>query len=301
MSQIENQAESKIVIMTGATAGLGALALKQIAASSKRVIVGSRGTPVKYGEYLPLNLSSLASVRAFAAEVIKSLKSELIDVLVLNAGIGGDNTKQHTEDEFEITFAVNHLAHYLLARLLLPHMANKGRLIITTSDVHAQAPKTLDIASWSVSQAGDSPMKAYAASKLCNLLTARSLTSLDIIKEKQCQVIAYNPGLTIGTSLARNAPKWQQSLMSNSLIHGLLGLFSHFIPMMYPGKPERAGEALAELTLNKATPPKGKVYASLVRGIITYPAPSDLASSNQARDSLWQESEKMVGWQSNKA
>lgn len=156
MSQVNHQDTQRnpVVVMTGATAGIGAHALKKIASSGARVITGSRMTPAEYGETLLLDLSSLASVRNFAEQVINTLKDESIDFLVLNAGIAGTDPFQKTEDGFEATFAVNHLAHYLLARLLLPKMANNGRLIITTSDVHALAPEPLDVIGWSNAHAG---------------------------------------------------------------------------------------------------------------------------------------------------
>ncbi|WKD49800.1 SDR family NAD(P)-dependent oxidoreductase [Microbulbifer spongiae] len=291
----ENKGRLRVVVMTGATAGIGANALRRIASSNCRIIVGTRGASPEFGESLPLDLSSLESVWAFAGMVRETLESESIDALVLNAGTAFSNTTQATKDGFEVTFAVNHLAHYLLARLLLPKMSHRGRLIITTSDVHAQAPKPLDIGLWSSSRADGSGMRAYAASKLCNLLTARSLVIQDLVKEKECQIIAYNPGLTVGTSLSRHSAKWQRLLMNSALLHAFLRLGSNFIPMMYPGSPERAGEALADLTLGYVTPPEGQVYASLVRGDLTYPDPSELASDDKARDKLWQESGKMVG------
>lgn len=83
--------------------------------------------------------------------------------------------------------------------------------------------------------------------------------------------------------------------MNSSFLHFFLLLGSKFIPMMYPGSSERAGEALAELALGDAAPPSGQVYASLVRGELTYPDPSAPACNNDVRDSLWQESAKMVG------
>ncbi|MFS1523836.1 SDR family NAD(P)-dependent oxidoreductase [Microbulbifer sp. 2304DJ12-6] len=297
MSKMDNRDTvcPRLVVMTGATAGIGTHAVKQIATVNRRVIVGTRSTPSEYGESLPLDLSSLASVRAFAGKVQKALAGARIDTLVLNAGIALSNTAQKTEDGFETTFAVNHLAHYLLARLLLPNMAPEGKIIITTSDVHAQAPQPLDIHTWSSPRADGSGMKAYAASKLCNLLTARALTLQDTVREKKCKIIAYNPGLTVGTSLARHSARWQQLLMNSAILHFFLRLGSTFIPMMYPGSPERAGQALAELALGDATPPTGRVYASLVRGELTYPDPSAQASNDNLRDSLWQESAKMVG------
>ncbi len=291
----QNGKTESVVVMTGGTAGIGKQALKHIVDSSSLVIVGVRNESSELGESIALDLASLESVRSFAAKVTDVLQGKKIDVLILNAGAAYRDTLHETEDGFEATFAINHLAHYLLARLLLPNMAENSRLIITTSDVHAHAPEVLDVVKWSTVRTQGAGMQAYAGSKLCNLLTARGLLELPIVKQINCEVIAYNPGLTVNTKLSRNSPKWQRALMNNPILHVLLRLGSYLIPMMYPGTPERAGEALAQLAMKTATPPKGKVYASLVRGKLTYPKPSELACSDEARDNLWQQSAKMLG------
>ena len=143
---------NRIVVMTGATSGIGANAAVRIAAQPNiRLIIGARGghSGPEGAEVIPLDLASLASVRTFADDVKKRLDGAHIDMLVLNAGIQTSDATQRTVDGFEVTFAVNHLAHYLLARLLVPCMADDGRLVITTSDTHdpavfSGAPKTLD-------------------------------------------------------------------------------------------------------------------------------------------------------------
>lgn len=303
-----NTAKSKrIVVMTGATAGLGAQAVKQIAAQADtRIIIGARGSG-KSGpagsEMIPLDLASLASVRTFAEEVKQRLGDARIDMLVLNAGAQFRNGSQQSADGFEATFAVNHLAHYLLARLLLSSMAEGGRLVITTSDTHDPAimpfaPRSLDpqrLAHPPAAQFG-AALRAYPASKLCNLLTARAFAARAEVQAKHIQVIAYNPGLTLGTSLGSNDSQRQPPPQGpNSLVRAILGLVSKFNSAFYPGTPERAGEALAQLTLGIVTPPPGRIYASLVRGEITFPDPSKLAQSDEARDRLWRESAVMVG------
>ncbi|MEL4428111.1 hypothetical protein AAEH84_20380, partial [Shewanella indica] len=68
---------------------------------------------------LPLDLASLASVRSFAA----ALPDEPITHLILNAGGQRSDDRARTIDGFETTFASNHLAHYLLLRLLMPRLA----------------------------------------------------------------------------------------------------------------------------------------------------------------------------------
>jgi NAD(P)-dependent dehydrogenase (short-subunit alcohol dehydrogenase family) len=122
-------------IMTGATAGLGEHAARQILAEpDSRVIIGARGprSGPDGTEALPLDLNSLASVRTFADAVKTRLAGSPIDMLVLNAGLQYPKAEHRSADGFESTFAVNHLAHYLLARLLLPYVAERGRLVITT-------------------------------------------------------------------------------------------------------------------------------------------------------------------------
>ena len=294
-----------VLVMTGATSGIGAQAVKQLAASPDTlVLTGARGhgRTVPGAEVFPLDLASLASVHAFADAIKQRLGDAKIEMLVLNAGAQFPRD-QRSGDGFEMTFATNHLAHYLLARLLMPSMAVGGRLVLTTSDTHDPAvipipigPRTLDTDALAhPSKAGSGGMRAYAASKLCNLLTARSFAALDTVKARNIQVIAYNPGLTGGTSLGNRSP-FARFLLLN-VARPIFRVVSLFQPPFYMGTPERAGEALAELASGKVTPPAGRVYASLVKGKLTFPDPSELAQSDEARDRLWRESAIMVGLQ----
>jgi NAD(P)-dependent dehydrogenase (short-subunit alcohol dehydrogenase family) len=287
--------------MTGATSGLGAQAAARIAAHpSARLIIGARNphAPALAGtEVVQLDLASLASVRAFADVVLERTGERGIDVLVLNAGAQFPTADRRSADGFELTFAVNHLAHYLLARLLLPALAEGGRIILTTSDTHDPktiggiGPRELDIEGWAHPAPG-SGRRLYPASKLCNVLTARSLAALDQVTALHITVIAYNPGLTGGTSLGREAPRTVAFVLRGA--RPIFWLLGHFRPELHMHTPEQSGEALSQLALGTATPPSGHVYASLVRGQLTYPDPSELAQSDEARDRLWNESAVMV-------
>ncbi len=302
-----DEQEEVICVMTGATAGLGAHAAELIAAwPAIRLFIGARGggrTGPEGAEILPLDLASLASVRVFAEAMKQRLGAQPINMLILNGGVQYSDANQSSTDGFEATFAVNHLAHYLLARLLLPYVAEGGRLVITTSDTHDPrinplAPRSLDPQKLAIpgsSRAPGAGMRAYSASKLCNLLTARSLAGLDEVKARQIEVIAYNPGFTVGTSLMRSAPGWMRSLLGGPFGRPLLLLVSRFLSQLYPGTPERAGDVLAQLALGELTPPPGRTYVSLVRGDVTFPDPARLALSDETRDHLWRESATMVG------
>jgi len=301
----EKEKPQRVVVMTGATAGLGAFAVQHIAAQPNiRVIIGARGNGRNAPpgvEIIPLDLASLASARKFAGAVMEQLGKSRIDILVLNAGVQNANNDKRSADGYELTFAVNHLAHYLLARLLEPHMADHGRLVITTSDTHDPAvtpiaPKILDPQELlHPTKTGlGTGVRAYAASKLCNLLTAQSLARLPEVKIRQITVIAFNPGLTGGTSLGRDSSRLSKVIVT-VLMHTVFRLVGLFRPEYVMGTAERSGELLAKVALGSVTLPPGHIYVSLVKGQPTFPNPSQLAQSREAQDRLWQESAAMVG------
>lgn len=291
-----------IIVMTGATAGIGAEGLNHFAKlHNTKVYVGARGNGriVPEGtDVLPLDLSSLKSVRSFADNIKQHLGNDKIDILVLNAGIQATDNKLRSEEGFGLTFATNHLAHYLLARLLLPNLAKGGRVVITTSDAHDPTvipfgPKTLNIGELAYpTEQSPKGMALYAATKLCNLLTASALAA-NLEEDRNIGVIAFNPGLTGDTSLMGKQSAFLKLVVS--AIRPLFHIVSIFKPAFFMGTAKRAGEALAELALGKVVPPKGRIYASLVRGKLTFPNPSQLAQDNNTRDLLWKESAKMVG------
>lgn len=292
-----------IIVMTGATSGIGAEALYHFAKLPETTVyVGARGSArevPKGVEVLPLDLSSLKSVRSFVDNIKQRLGNTKIDILVLNAGIQATDNKQRSEEGYELTFATNHLAHYLLARLLFLNLAKGGKIVITTSDAHDPAiiffgPKTLDPKVLAYPTEGSSKgMRLYAETKLCNLLTARSLASIVLEENGGIGVIAYNPGLTGDTSLMGQQSAFIKLLLP-VFIRPLFSVVSRFKPAFSMGTAKRSGEALAELALGIVTLPRDKIYASLVRGKLTFPNPSQLAQDNDTRDLLWKESAKMV-------
>jgi NAD(P)-dependent dehydrogenase (short-subunit alcohol dehydrogenase family) len=283
----------KTVVMTGGTAGFGAVAAKRISNTpNTKLILGARDRKNLSIDILPLDLTSLSNVRSFVQSLTKKLNGAEIDVLIMNAGAQFGTTKHRTDDGFESTFAINHLAHYLLLRLLTPSLANDATVVITTSDVHDPkmvpfGPKELDpeaLAHPKDKSNGFMPgIKAYASSKLCNLLTARAFEATNNAQLQGIRVIAYNPGLTSGTSLFRAWPWWAKLMMT---------MASMFRPV---NTMEQAGNAIADLGLGTVVPPGERIYASLVKGELTWPDPSDLAQSDAAMKNLWVESADMVG------
>jgi NAD(P)-dependent dehydrogenase (short-subunit alcohol dehydrogenase family) len=239
-----------------------------------------------------LDLASLSNVRSFVRALTKKLGGAKIDSLILNAGAQFGTTRRRTGDGFESTFAINHLAHYLLLRLLTSSLAKNATVVITTSDTHDPkqvpfGPKELDpeaLAHPENKSNGFMPgMRAYASSKLCNLLTARAFETSTAVQLYNMRVIAYNPGLTKGTALFRAYPWWAKLMMA-------------VMTRLRPANTvQQAGDAIAGLGLGTIVPPIGRIYASLVKGKLTWPDPSELAQSDTAMKGLWVDSAHMVG------
>lgn len=93
------------MVMTGGTSGFGAIAAERLRRSDDvRLVLGAR-RPVAAGEWIPLDLARLDSVRAFAASVRERLDGTPVGALVLNAGVVRPDVTGRTVDGFEITFA----------------------------------------------------------------------------------------------------------------------------------------------------------------------------------------------------
>jgi NAD(P)-dependent dehydrogenase (short-subunit alcohol dehydrogenase family) len=291
------------IVMTGGTAGLGLAAVERMRqAPDVRLLVGARGQAPGGVETRPLDLGRLASVRAFADAVGAWLgETGTIDALVLNAGLQVRDLGQSTEDGFETTFAVNHLAHYLLLRRLSPRLADGAIVVITTSNLHD--PITNPIAPPEHADAerlarGEvtlipggrdrmAPMRAYAASKLCNVLTACAFASSDLARARGLRVIAFNPGFTPGTQLTRNHSPAFRGVFA--LVAAVLSVFQR------QNTVAGGGDLLAGLALGRIVPPEGRLYASQVKRELTWPAPSELARDDAVMAKLWRDSAALTG------
>ncbi|MGA3113120.1 MAG: SDR family NAD(P)-dependent oxidoreductase [Syntrophobacteraceae bacterium] len=292
----------KTIVITGGTSGLGAVAAQQLLRTpTTRVLIGARRQGPAKTETLSLELARLASVREFAEAVSATLGATEIDALVLNAGLQFPNTDQRTEDGFETTFAVNHLAHYLLLRLLLPKLAQGAIVVVTTSDTHdpqinpIAPPRHADARQLAHPrrQPGERPrpliegFRAYSTSKLCNLLTARALAASPDASARGLRVIAYNPGFTPGTGLIRTQI-WPVRFLMGPLMSILRPIFRF-------NTIAQAGGVLAELTLGRIEPPAGRIFASLINRRLAWPDPSELARRDDVMKALWRDSAALVG------
>jgi NAD(P)-dependent dehydrogenase (short-subunit alcohol dehydrogenase family) len=172
------------IIVTGGTNGIGAETARAFASAGARVLIAGRdserGTrlaaamaaetaaPVEFDQ---LDLSSLASVRAFAARHI----DRPLHVLVNNAGIMA-TPLTYTADGFEAQFGVNHLGHFALTEGLLPALRAAGgaRVVTLSSRGHRRSDVDFDDPHYRVRSYD--PWRAYGQSKSANALFAVGLT-----------------------------------------------------------------------------------------------------------------------------
>jgi len=168
----------RICLVTGATRGIGRATAEALAKRGARVLVHGRDSAsvgavcremIRHGDVTGVvgDLSSLAAVRKLANEV--AARHPRLDVLVNNAGTGSSRP-QKTADGYERTFAVNHLAPFLLTNLLLERLkAGKAARVVTVSSLaHRSAVLDFDDLNWEKRKFNG--LRAYGASKLANIL-----------------------------------------------------------------------------------------------------------------------------------
>lgn len=204
--------KGKNIVVTGATSGIGLAAIRLLVSSGAFVIGVGRSEernqrsregilsdfPHGQVEYLLADLESQTQVRSLSKDIAKTLSQRgenHLDVLVNNAGayLG---KKQLKEDGVERTFAINHLAPFLLTHELFQLLLNadQGRIIAVSSYSHRTTPLCLNrIADpWPYIS-----LMAYKRSKLCNVLFTYALNR----RYDRLRAFAVDPGL-VNTSIA---------------------------------------------------------------------------------------------------
>lgn len=218
----------KTFIVTGGNTGLGFECASALAADDNAlVVIACRD--VEKGEQaalqmkhsggnvrvLPLDLASQASIHAFVDTVRKSQFPPLAGV-ICNAGGQNVASPTTTDEGYETTFAVNHLGHYLLTRLLLPEFSYGARITIVSSGTHDPREKTgmpppryssAEAVAHDLEPGMKAGMRRYTTSKLCNVYCtyeyARRFAASPDTRVQSLRVNAFDPGLMPATGLAR--------------------------------------------------------------------------------------------------
>lgn len=170
--------QRKTIVITGASDGIGAAAARRLGSQGHRVVIVGR-SPRKTeavarqvgADAHVADFTRLDDVRKLAADLDASYPR--IDVLANNAGgVFGDPTR--TVDGFEQTFQINHLAPFLLTRLLMDKLVASRAGVIQTTTLHGGMVRTLDVDDLN-QERGFNAVRAYNASKLENVLFTKEL------------------------------------------------------------------------------------------------------------------------------
>lgn len=178
--------QGKVVVITGGTSGIGEVAAERLAGMGARIVLVARDKTrgeaalsrlcsgntglahsIHYGD-----LSRISEMKRLAAEIAAA--EPRIDVLINNAG-AMFGSRQTTDDNLELTFAVNHMAYFVLTLGLRERLftSSPSRVVNTASDAHRGCQLNFDDLQ---STRGYSGYKVYGRSKLCNILFTRELS-----------------------------------------------------------------------------------------------------------------------------
>ncbi|MBT2492389.1 SDR family NAD(P)-dependent oxidoreductase [Streptomyces sp. ISL-96] len=192
----------RTAVVTGANSGIGLVTARELARRGARVVLACRSeqrgkeaaagirreVPDALVEFAPLDLAELSSIRDFAG----SYAHDRLDLLINNAGVMA-LPYGRTADGFETQFGVNHLGHFALTGLLLPHLLRTpaARVVTVSSGLHALA--NIDIGDLN-SERRYRRWIAYGRSKTANLLFTHELAARLATAGSDVVAAAAHPG-----------------------------------------------------------------------------------------------------------
>jgi NAD(P)-dependent dehydrogenase (short-subunit alcohol dehydrogenase family) len=268
-----------VAVLTGATRGIGRAAAVELARRGVELAIvgreparvsevareaGAAGGGAPVHEHVA-DLSLMSEVRSLAAELGE--RHQHIDVLANNAG-ALFASRRETSEGFERTFALNHLAPFLLTNLLRDRLAG-GRVVTTASDAHESGRLDLDDLQ---SEKSYSAMRVYGTTKLCNILFTRELAR----RAPELHANCFHPGV-VRTGFGKN---------ENGIWKVLTTLGGPFFR-----SPERGARSLVWLALSEEG---GSLTGEYIvdEKVAT---PNDQAQDDGLARELWERSAELVG------
>jgi NAD(P)-dependent dehydrogenase (short-subunit alcohol dehydrogenase family) len=272
--------DGKVIVMTGATSGIGQIAAERLAEMGARLVIVARDrargekmladlvsrTPGRGHSIHYADLSRLKEVKRVARDI--AAVEARIDVLVNNAGAMFAR-RAITEDGLERTFALNHMAYFVLTAGLIGRLvaSAQARVINTASNAHRKGRLDFDDLRCEKSYR---PFVAYGTSKLCNILFTRELARR--VSDLGVTVNSFSPGF-VATRFGDEAG-------------GAHGAFMR-VAKVFAKRPEQGAETLVWLaTAPDITEVSGEYFYQCRRGTLTADAQDDSLARR-----LWAESE----------
>jgi len=276
--------KGKICVITGGTDGIGKAAAQRLGLQGARLLIQGRDgvkgaravaelkerTGNSEIEFLQADFASLADVRRLAASVRE--RTARLDVLINNAG-GFSSKRNLSQDGYELTLAVNHLAPFLLTHLLLDLLkaSSPSRIVTTASGAHKGARIDFDDLQSTGRYNG---MRVYGMSKLANILFTRILARR--LQGTGVTATCLHPGF-VRSQIGRGIEGVGRS------IFGFLSRFAR--------SPDKGAETLVYLASSPLVEGASGGYYFDCKEI----APSLAAQNDADAQRLWDLSAKLVG------
>jgi NAD(P)-dependent dehydrogenase (short-subunit alcohol dehydrogenase family) len=273
----------KVVVITGATSGIGEVAARQLAGMGARIVLVARDPSraesllaqlesINAGARHSVHYADLSRLAEMKRVVLEIAAAEArVDVLINNAG-AMFSSRRITEDNWERTFAVNHMAYFVLTHALRERLtASHARIVNTASTAHKGCSIDFDDLQ---STQSFSAMRAYGRSKLCNILFTRELARR--WRGEGITANCFHPGF-----------------VASRFGEGSGGLTARVIAVakMLAISPEKGAETLVYLASSPEVAAVSGEYFYKCRPV----TPSARARDDATAARLWAESAKLAG------
>ena len=271
---------SHSIIITGGNTGLGFETAKAVADdNSAMVVIACRDAQLGNeavaklaslggdAVFLYVDLADQGSISQFV-EAFRDAGLAPLKGIICNAGMQNIATPTKTAQGYETTFAVNHLGHYLLTRLLLVDLEPDACIIFVSSGTHDPKEKTglpepryenATAAAHNFELGRTAGLRRYTTSKLCNIYNAyelsRRLSQSGDARLSSIKVNAIDPGFMPATGLARSWPAPLRWVSRNIL--PLLKFVNNNVHT-----PETSAKRVAHLTLGQDAQPGGRYFSN---------------------------------------
>jgi NAD(P)-dependent dehydrogenase (short-subunit alcohol dehydrogenase family) len=277
---------SKVVVITGATSGIGQIAATQLAALGARIVLVARdreradatlaalrkvGPNVAHGAHIA-DLSTLAEMKRVGREIAAA--EPRVDVLINNAG-NVFPTRQVTPDGLECTFATNHMAYFVLTHELRERLVASAPARIVNTASAAHIGRSLDFDDLQLARKYRT-MTAYGRSKLANILFTRELARR--LAGTGVTANCLHPGF-VATGLGQRRS-------------GIFGSVVRFV-MLFAGRPDPGAQTIVHLA---SSPDVAAITGGYFVPTGQQTEPSPAARDDLAALRLWDESERIAGF-----
>jgi NAD(P)-dependent dehydrogenase (short-subunit alcohol dehydrogenase family) len=276
--------EGKVCVITGATSGIGLITAERLAAMGARLVLVGRdpargeAAVARIRGRAPRTEVSIHYADLSRLDALRTLASGLnslsrIDVLINNAGAMFWR-RQVTADGLERTFALNHMAYFVLTALLRDKLvaSSPARIVNVASEAHRGA--RLDFGDLQ-SKRNYSGMRAYSRSKLCNILFTRELARR--LSGTGVTANCLHPGF-VHSRFGDNNPR-------------LVGFGTRIVKQLFAISPERGAETSVYLTSAPEVEGKSGGYYDQCAPKVPSPEAQDDAAARR----LWEESARIAG------